>query len=291
MAMSVVYTTFDGEIVHENRGGVASFYAPDTMGSTVALLNSSGVVTDTYSYWPYGEIQSHVGSSLTPFGFLGTIGYYTDVIGSFLYVRARYLRQALARWLTVDRLWPRRRAYAYCACSPVQKTDPTGLAPRTASYPPMGSPPPGPVRCGEPWNSWIYGFCNNCYYGPNPSPGCQATCNYYAGNYYNKCNSWRYPPRDPFNPLQPPPPSVFRPIPGGGVIVPQRPCPVRGGGAAPLPPTPQACIQAAGGAVDSTPPDVQACVSCCQALGASTSGCVDLYNLWAQFHIGEIGGG
>ncbi len=126
MAMSVVYTTFDGEIVHENRGGVASFYAPDTMGSTVALLNSSGVVTDTYSYWPYGETQNHSGSSQTPFGFLGTLGYYLDAAGSFLYVRARYLRQALARWQTVDPLWPDEAGYAYAGSSPVSRGDPSG---------------------------------------------------------------------------------------------------------------------------------------------------------------------
>ena len=127
MAMSVVYTTFDGEIVHENRGGVASFYAPDTMGSTVALLNSSGVVTDTYSYWPYGETQNHSGSSQTPFGFLGTLGYYLDAAGSFLYVRARYLRQTLARWQTADRLWPHQLPYAYCDNNPLHRIDPSGL--------------------------------------------------------------------------------------------------------------------------------------------------------------------
>ena len=146
MAMSVVYTTFDGEIVHENRGGVASFYAPDTMGSTVALLNSSGVVTDTYSYWPYGEIQNHVGSSQTPFGFGGTIGYYTDVIGSFLYVRARYLRQALARWQTVDRLWPWQAAYpyGYCLGNPVSYVDPLGTRQkRPQRIPPHRLPPRG----------------------------------------------------------------------------------------------------------------------------------------------------
>ena len=127
MAMSVVYTTFDGEIVHENRGGVASFYAPDTMGSTVALLNSSGVVTDTYSYWPYGETQNHSGSSQTPFGFLGTLGYYLDAAGSFLYVRARYLRQALARWQTADRLWPYEAAYSYVGSCSASRVDPSGM--------------------------------------------------------------------------------------------------------------------------------------------------------------------
>ena len=126
MAMSVVYTTINGMIVHENRGGVESFYAPDTMGSTVALLNSSGVVTDTYTYWPYGEIRSHVGSSQTPFTFLGMIGYYTDVVGNFIYVRARYLRQALTRWQTADPLWPHEPPYAYCSDTPQVKVDPSG---------------------------------------------------------------------------------------------------------------------------------------------------------------------
>ena len=127
MAMSVVYTTINGMIVQENRGGVKSFYAPDTMGSTVALLNSSGVVTDTYTYWPYGEIRSHVGSSTTPLTFLGMIGYYADVLGSFIYVRARYLRQALTRWQTVDPIWPWEEAYAYASLNPVTGSDPSGL--------------------------------------------------------------------------------------------------------------------------------------------------------------------
>ena len=127
MAMSVVYTTINGMIVHENRGGVESFYAPDTMGSTVALLNSSGLVTDTYTYWPYGEIRSHVGSSQTPFTFLGMIGYYTDVVGNFIYVRARYLRQALTRWQTVDLLWPMEPAFSYVGESPQTFMDPSGL--------------------------------------------------------------------------------------------------------------------------------------------------------------------
>ncbi len=114
-------------IVHENRGGVESFYAPDTMGSTVALLNSSGVVTDTYTYWPYGEIRSHVGSSQTPFTFLGMIGYYTDVVGNFIYVRARYLRQALARWQSVDPLWYQQPAYSYAHGNPELYVDPSGM--------------------------------------------------------------------------------------------------------------------------------------------------------------------
>ena len=57
--MSVTYTTFNGQIVYENRNGTQSFYAPDTLGSTAMLLDTTGTVTDTFTYWPYGEIQGH----------------------------------------------------------------------------------------------------------------------------------------------------------------------------------------------------------------------------------------
>ena len=126
MAMSVVYATINGQIVSENRGGVISYYVPDNLGSTVALLDATGTVTDTFTYWPYGEIQSHVGSSVTPFTFCGTVGYYTDVLGSQMYVRARYLRQALTRWLTQDPLWPDEAPFGYCLANPVLFVDPTG---------------------------------------------------------------------------------------------------------------------------------------------------------------------
>ena len=92
------------------------------------LLSTSGAVTDTFTYWPYGEIVSHVGSSTTPFTFGGTIGYYMDVLGSQIYVRARYLRQALSRWQTRDPLWPRQLPYNYADAAPVVRADPTGLA-------------------------------------------------------------------------------------------------------------------------------------------------------------------
>ena len=76
MAMSVTYTTFNGQIVYENREGVESYYAPDTLGSTSMLVSQGGIVSDTFTYWPYGEILSHDGSSVTPFLFIGTLGYY-----------------------------------------------------------------------------------------------------------------------------------------------------------------------------------------------------------------------
>ena len=125
MAASVVYSTFGGRVIAENRGGFIRQYVPDNLGSTVALIDATGAVTDTYDYWPYGEERIHIGASATPMTFLGTLGYFGDFL-NMLYVRARHLRVDLTRWMTVDRLWPHQRAFCYCGDSPSFRTDETG---------------------------------------------------------------------------------------------------------------------------------------------------------------------
>ena len=127
MAASVVYTVWDGQIVSESRGGVESDYVPDPLGNTVALVNSSHAITDTWTYWPYGEIGVHNGSSITPFTFLGSLGYFLDAITQ-LYVRARLLRADVVRWLTVDRAWPAQSKYGYVGTKPSFRVDPSGRA-------------------------------------------------------------------------------------------------------------------------------------------------------------------
>ena len=69
------------------------------LGSTVALLDNTQSKTDTFTYWPYGGVRTKTGSSVTPFQFVGTLGYYQDSI-SRMYVRARTLRMDIGRWLT-----------------------------------------------------------------------------------------------------------------------------------------------------------------------------------------------
>ncbi len=127
MAMSVVYTNFNGRIVKENRAGVERYYAPDTLGSTALLLDSTGTVTDTFTYWPFGEVRSHTGTSTTPFTFIGTLGYYFSLAANWFYVRARFYQQTLGRWLTVDPVWPFQPPYLYGANSPGVNVDPSGL--------------------------------------------------------------------------------------------------------------------------------------------------------------------
>jgi len=128
MAMSVVYSNFCGRVVSENRGGVVSNYVADPLGSTIGLIDSAGTMTDRWEYWPYGEVVSRTGSNATPLTFLGVLGYFKDVLDKLFYVRARHLRVDLARWLTVDPVWPREQPYGYAEDSPGLNADPTGLS-------------------------------------------------------------------------------------------------------------------------------------------------------------------
>ena len=134
MAMSVTYANFCGQIVQENRGGTQSFYVGDTLGSTAALVGTNGTVTDTWSYWPYGEVQSRTGSTGTPFTFVGILGYFQDLLDNLAYIRARFLRLALGRWQTVDPLLTLDSPYSYAAASPAKLVDPSGLVPSGGSW-------------------------------------------------------------------------------------------------------------------------------------------------------------
>jgi RHS repeat-associated protein len=127
--MGVVnYTTLDGEIIYENRNGVERDYVNDPQGNVVALLDNTQTKTDTFNYWPYGEVKSRTGTTATPFQFIGSQGYYRDS-ASKTYVRARYLDVQKGRWLTEDPLGitgAMGGLYGYAALRPTTATDPSG---------------------------------------------------------------------------------------------------------------------------------------------------------------------
>lgn len=168
MAASVVYSTWGGQIVHENRGGVERDYVPDALGNTIALVDENQNITDTWEYWPYGEVKSHTGPSTTPFTFVGTLGYYKDSISNLTYIRARFYRTFIGQWMTVDQIWPRERAYEYSRNQPTTVADPFGDFP-FPGYGKYCGPRNGPGtadddldrcclahdKCLKTWKQWI----------------------------------------------------------------------------------------------------------------------------------------
>ncbi len=122
----VRYTVANGQLPAASRDGVAKRYVGDPLGSTAALVDTTGAITDTFTYWPYGEERIRTGTTPTPFRYVGTLGYYRDDAGRS-YVRARALAPTRGRWLTND---PRRHGGNdpwYANANPTTAVDPSGL--------------------------------------------------------------------------------------------------------------------------------------------------------------------
>lgn len=123
---TVRYTTVNGRVIAEKRGGVRKLYRPDHLGSTIALYDNTQTKTDTWVYWPYGAVRTRTGTTATPFQFVGVLGYFRDSTDR-AYVRTRMLRTDLGTWMTVDPLWPDEAPYGYVASNPLSFIDPSGF--------------------------------------------------------------------------------------------------------------------------------------------------------------------
>jgi RHS repeat-associated protein len=127
--------TPDGSLLYlidASDGNKVSFYHFDHRGSTMALTDSDGSVTDTYSYTSYGELLAHQGSSSQPFTYVGQYGVRWEPVGGLYHMRARYYDPATARFLTRDPVWPvvddpeSLNPYQYANRNPLQFVDETG---------------------------------------------------------------------------------------------------------------------------------------------------------------------
>lgn len=103
-------------------------YHFDYRGSTVALTDGNGNVTDRIEYSAYATTTYRVGTNDTPFLFNGRYGVQTDANG-LLYMRARYYNPYICRFLNPD---PSGFAgglnwYAFADGNPISLIDPFGL--------------------------------------------------------------------------------------------------------------------------------------------------------------------
>lgn len=109
-------------------------YHFDNRGSTVAITDMDGVVTDRFTYGPYGELINHDGDSHIIFLYNGRDGVVTDANGLY-YMRARYYNPELKRFINADILLGSisdssiLNRYAYVSGDPVSLVDPFGLSP------------------------------------------------------------------------------------------------------------------------------------------------------------------
>ena len=134
-----VYTP-SGQLLYsfDPQDANAVFYHRDQIGSTLALTNGEGTVTDRYAYSPFGELLGHTGSSDQPYTFVGTFGVRQE--GDIYQMRLRYYDPVTARFLSKEQIWPQTddpqslNPYQYALGRPVEVVDVTGLGPDDALW-------------------------------------------------------------------------------------------------------------------------------------------------------------
>jgi RHS repeat-associated protein len=122
-----------GLISREDAAGNDQTYHYDMRGSTIALTDAKGQITDTYTYDTYGEQLEHVGDSQQPFQYNGRDGVQTDPNGLYQ-MRARYYNPKIKRFVNRDVVTGSigngltMNRYAYVNGNPVSYIDPFGLS-------------------------------------------------------------------------------------------------------------------------------------------------------------------
>ena len=123
-----------GLIGRQQSDGTYVTYHYDYRGSTIALTNISGDITDRYYYTPFGQMSSHQGNTQQPFAYNGRDGVLTDSNGLY-YMRARYYNPDMRRFVNRDVLLGNPlqsqsiNRYAYVQGNPVIAMDPSGHCP------------------------------------------------------------------------------------------------------------------------------------------------------------------
>ena len=119
------------DLISQNRPATTgkSFYHFDGLGSTRALTNASGLVTDTYIYDAFGRTIGQVGSTGNVYLFAGE---QRDLVTGLDYLRARWMSPSVGRFYGMDpyagvlREPVSLHRFLYAGANPVMNIDPNG---------------------------------------------------------------------------------------------------------------------------------------------------------------------
>src|SRR5437867_3870330 len=106
-----------------------SFYGYDGLGSVKFLADTSGTVTDTYTYDAYGNLIASLVPTSNNYRFTGE---QWDADLGFYYLRSRFLNPGIGRFQTADSFQGNQsdpislHRYLYAGDNPVNRIDPSG---------------------------------------------------------------------------------------------------------------------------------------------------------------------
>ena len=119
-------------LIGEEVNNTFKTYHFDCRGSTIAITDASGNITDTFTYDTYGKLLTRTGTSKVIFGYNGRDGVVTDDNG-LIYMRARYYSPEMKRFINADIVAGKLsnaitlNRFAYANGNPVSFIDPFGL--------------------------------------------------------------------------------------------------------------------------------------------------------------------
>ena len=120
-------------LIGEETVNVFKTYHFDSRGSTVAITDANGNITDTFAYDTYGTVALHTGTNKVVFKFGGVDGVISDSNGLY-YMRARYYSPNMKRFINSDIVEGEisnaitLNRFAYANGNPVSFVDPIGLS-------------------------------------------------------------------------------------------------------------------------------------------------------------------
>jgi RHS repeat-associated protein len=120
-------------LIGEEINSAFKTYHFDCRGSTIAITDASGTITDTFAYDTYGKLICRTGVSEVIFCYNGRDGVVTDENG-LVYMRARYYSPDMRRFINADIVAGAisnavtLNRFAYANGNPVSFVDPFGLS-------------------------------------------------------------------------------------------------------------------------------------------------------------------
>jgi RHS repeat-associated protein len=115
-------------------GNAVLHYHFDRTGSTLALTDAAGGVTDAYVHSPYGRLVGRSGTSAQPYTYNGQFGVWREGTGELYCMPVRYYDAAAGRFLARDPVWPLTtqvkslNAYQFGLLNPIRYGDPQGAS-------------------------------------------------------------------------------------------------------------------------------------------------------------------
>src|SRR4051794_18587466 len=91
-------------LMRDDVAGTNRYYRFDHQGTTQALTDSTGAVTDRFASDAWGVEVKRTGTSINRQWYVGNLGYYQQVDQPLALPYVRYYHPAPARWLSARAL-------------------------------------------------------------------------------------------------------------------------------------------------------------------------------------------